>query len=129
MRQSAVCEGRLPGLQRLEQNERWSATTIIVVLCFSSSSFSEVPLLPALRPASLIFLLLHVFACHPLSPVCQPLAARTVFTCAEAGAVVTRVAVWKKKSGEKTFFKKKASLTELVCHLNKKATPAQCKPV
>lgn len=62
--------------------------TIKVALCSSSSS--EVLLL--LRPASLVLLLLHVLASHPLSPLRQPAAARAVFTWTKTAAVVTGVA-------------------------------------
>lgn len=71
--------------------KRRSATTIMVDLC-STSFVSEFLLSPALGPASLVFLFLHVFACHSLSPLCQTLTSRTVFTCPEAAAMVTRMA-------------------------------------
>lgn len=80
-----------PGLRGLERKERWSVTTIMVALC--SSFVSEFPLLPALGPTSLVFLFLHVFARHPLSPLCQPLTSRAVFDCPEAAAMVTRMAL------------------------------------
>lgn len=65
----------------------------MVALC-SSSFVSEVLLLPTLGPTSLVFLFLHVFACHPLSPLCQPLTSRTVFTWPEAATMVTRMALF-----------------------------------
>lgn len=83
-----------PGLRRLERNEGLRVTTIMVALCSSSSFVSESLVLPALSPASFVFLLFHISACHPLSPLCQPLTSRTVFTCLEAVAMVTRVALF-----------------------------------
>lgn len=82
-----------PGLRRLERKEGPQVTTIMVALC-SSSFASESLVLPALAPASFVFLFLHVFARHPLSPLRQPLTSRTVFTCLEAVAMVTRVALF-----------------------------------
>lgn len=58
--------------------------------------------LPALGPTALIFLFLHVFARHPLSPLRQPLTSRALFTCPEAAAMVTRMALWEGKNITKT---------------------------
>lgn len=52
---------------------------------------------PALRSCSLVFLLLHVLARHPLPPLCQTLASGAVFPCSEAAAMVARVAFWRVK--------------------------------
>lgn len=64
------------------------------IVLFSLLLYLVSPLLPALGPASLVFLLLHVFACHPLPPLCQPLTSRAVFTCPEAVAMVTRMTLF-----------------------------------
>lgn len=55
-----------------------------------------------LAPTSLVFLFLHVFARHPLSSLRQSLTPRTVFTCPEAAAMVTRVTLWKEINITKT---------------------------
>lgn len=76
---------------RKRGGQRWA--TIMSALC--SSSVSNFHLMPLLRRASLVFLFLHVSACHPLPPLCQPLTPGAVFTCSEATAMVARVAIWK----------------------------------
>lgn len=50
-------------------------------------------LLRALGPTALVLLFLHVFARHPLSPLCQPLTSRTVFARPETVAMVTGMAL------------------------------------
>lgn len=74
---------------RKRGGQRWA--TIMSALC--SSSVSNFHLMPLLRRASLVFLFLHVSACHPLPPLCQPLTPGAVFTCSEAAAMVARVAI------------------------------------
>lgn len=56
--------------------------------------------IPALRSSSLVFLLLHVLACHLLPPLCQSLASGAVFPCSEAASMVARVAFWRVKDNK-----------------------------
>lgn len=72
----------------------WSVTTIMVAFVLFFFFFSEFALFSALGPTSLVLLFLHVFARHPLSPLCQPLTSRTALTCPEAAAMVTCVALF-----------------------------------